>query len=395
MTIAKKIENFMSQSSWIRKMFEDGIKLKKEYGAENVFDFSLGNPNVLPPSSFKKALAETVQKTKEHGYMPNAGYLETREAVASFLTKENNLKIPASNVVMTCGAGGALNVVFKSILNPDDEVITVAPFFVEYRFYVDNYNGVLKVASLKKDFSLDIAEIEKNITEKTKAILINSPNNPTGKVYSKSDLDELAFMLLKKQKELNQTIYLISDEPYNKIVYDNAIVPNIFEAYKNSIVVTSYSKTMSIPGERIGYIAVHPELSDAEKFVAALVFCNRILGFVNAPALMQRVVAKVQNQIVDVNEYKKKRDMLCEGLSKIGYEFNVPEGAFYLFPKAPIEDDVKFVQILQQEKVLTVPGSGFGTSGYFRIAYCVDDKTILNSIPHFKKAFNEALKLGG
>ncbi len=395
MTIAKKIENFMSQSSWIRKMFEDGIKLKKEYGAENVFDFSLGNPNVLPPSSFKKALIETVQETEEHGYMPNAGYLETREAVASFLTKENNLKIPASNVVMTCGAGGALNVVFKSILNPDDEVITVAPFFVEYRFYVDNNNGVLKVASLKKDFSLDIAEIEKNITEKTKAILINSPNNPTGKVYSKNDLDELASMLLKKQKELNQTIYLISDEPYNKIVYDDVIVPNIFEAYKNSIVVTSYSKTMSIPGERIGYIAVHPELLDAEKFVAALVFCNRILGFVNAPALMQRVVAKVQNQIVDVNEYKKKRDMFCEGLSEIGYEFNVPEGAFYLFPKAPIEDDVKFVQILQQEKVLTVPGSGFGTSGYFRIAYCVDDKTILNSIPHFKKAFDEALKLGG
>ena len=391
MTIAKKIKSSIANSSMIRKMFEEGIELKKKYGADKVYDFSLGNPNVEPPDEFKKELKKIAEEIihNKHGYMPNAGYPETRQAIAAKINKRHGLKLGADHVIMSCGAGGALNVIFKSLLDPKDEVIVPVPYFMEYNAYIDNYGGVLKKVRTRKDFSLDVAAIAAAINDKTKAVLINSPNNPTGKVYSKPNIADLAKMLVKKSKELKKAIYLVSDEPYSEIVYDKVKVPNIFSAYKNSIIAYSYSKTLSLPGERIGYIAVNPKIEDVEDLINALILCTRICGFVNAPAMMQRVVARLLNTKVEVNVYKRKRDMLCADLKKSGYKFEKPQGAFYLFVQSPIPDDVKFVKKLLEKKILVVPGSAFGCSGYFRIAYCVDDATIANSIKGFAEAIKE------
>jgi len=282
-----------------------------------------------------------------------------------------------------------LNVIFKSLLDPNDEVIVPMPYFVEYPFYIDNYGGVTKLVKTKKDFSLDIEAISGAISRKTKAVLINSPNNPTGKVYSAKNIQALAALLKKRGKEFRKTIYLISDEPYNEIVYDKVNVPSVLKSYANSVVACSYSKTLSLPGERIGYIAVNPEIDDCRDLINALILCTRILGFVHAPALMQRIVVKLQNAAVDVKVYQKKRDLLCNGLSKAGYTFVKPQGAFYLFVKSPIPDDMTFVKKLLQKNILVVPGSGFGAPGYFRIAYCVDDKTIINSMRGFAEAMRE------
>jgi aspartate aminotransferase len=290
---------------------------------------------------------------------------------------------------MSCGAAGALNVIFRSLLDPKDEVIVLTPYFVEYPFYIDNYGGVVKFVRTKADFSLDVEAIAKAINKKTKAIIINSPNNPTGKVYSKKNIADLARLLKEKGRALKKTIYLVSDEPYNEIVYDNIEVPGVLKAYPNSIAAYSYSKTLSLPGERMGYIAVNPKIHEAKDLINALILCTRILGFVHAPALMQRIVVKLQNATVDVQVYQKKRDMLCTGLSKAGYKFAKPEGAFYLFVKSPIPDDVKFVKTLLTKNILVVPGSGFGGPGYFRIAYCVDDATIVNSMQGFTEAIKE------
>ena len=391
MTIANHIKSKISGSSWIRKMFEEGARLKAEYGAENVFDFSLGNPNLEPPEKFKKVLKNTVMSLAgtDHGYMPNTGYPHVRKSVAEYLCEEEQVQISENDVIMTCGAAGALNVILKAILDPGDEVITPAPYFVEYQFYADNHGGVLKTVSTKSDFSLDIDAIHAAITEKTKAVLINSPNNPTGQVYSKESLDELGSLLKEKGKHLNRTLYLISDEPYRKIVYDGYTVPSIFKSYKESIIATSYSKDISIPGERIGYLVVHPEASFKEELIGGMALANRILGFVNAPGLMQRVVASLQGSRVDISAYARKRDMLCKGLAQCGYDFVAPPGAFYLFPKTPIPDDVTFVKELQKELILTVPGSGFGGPGHFRIAFCVDDLTIKNAMPGFKRTMEK------
>ena len=391
MAIAKKIKASMSNSSMIRKMFEEGAVLKKKYGADKVYDFSLGNPNVEPPAVFKKQLIRLAEEqiAMKHGYAPNAGFAETRQAIAAKINKTYDLKLTADHIVMSCGAAGALNVIFKSLLDPKDEVIVLKPFFVEYPFYVTNYGGVVKFVKTKDDFSLDIEAISKAIGRKTKAIMINSPNNPTGRVYSRKNIMELAALLRRKSREYDQTIYLISDEPYNEIVYDNIKVPGVLKAYANSIVAYSYSKTLSLPGERIGYIAVNPKLHEAHELITALILCTRILGFVHAPALMQRIVVKLQNAAVDVKIYKKKRDLLCAGLAREGYQFAKPEGAFYLFVKSPIPDDVAFVKMLLKKNILVVPGSGFGCAGYFRIAYCVDDKTIINAIPGFAEAIRE------
>jgi aspartate aminotransferase len=391
MAIADKIQGFMTQSSWIRKMFEHGIQLKREFGEENVFDFSLGNPNVEPPEELKKELRLVVGEDLpgKHAYMPNAGYPETREAIADFLSLDNNLTLLRDHVVMTVGAGGALNVIFKTLLNPGDEVLIPAPYFVEYRFYVDNGGGVTRIVSTHNDFSLDLQAIADGITEKTKAVLINSPNNPTGKVYDAAAIHGLATILGRKSRDYGNIIYLISDEPYRDIVYDGITVPSILAAYPNSLLAFSYSKSLSLPGERVGYIVAHPECEHILDIMGGLVLCNRMLGFVNAPALMQRVIARVQGLKVDVEIYRRKRDLLCDGLASVGYAVQKPEGAFYLFLKTPVADDVAFARALQKERILTVPGSGFGGPGHIRIAYCVDDDTIRNAIAGFAKVWKE------
>lgn len=391
MTIARKIKASLTKSSMIRKMFEEGAAMKKKYGADKVYDFSLGNPNVEPPEEFKKELINIAAENiaLKHGYAPNAGFVETRQAIAQKINKAQGLKLSADNIVMSCGAAGALNVIFKSILDPGDEVIVPTPYFVEYPFYIDNYRGVVKFVNNNDDFSLDINAIEEAINENTKAVLINTPNNPTGKVYDKKNISDLAEMLNRKGAELLKTIYLVSDEPYNEIVYDNVPVPSILRAYKNAIIAYSYSKALSLPGERIGYIAVNPDIDHANDLQNAFILCTRILGFVHAPALMQRVVAKLQDAKIDASVYQKKRDLLCDGLVKAGYKFEKPEGAFYLFARSPIPDDVEFVKILLKKNILVVPGSGFGGPGYFRIAYCVDDATIINSLPGFAEAIKE------
>ncbi|MEN6467781.1 MAG: pyridoxal phosphate-dependent aminotransferase [Smithella sp.] len=391
MSISKKIKASISQSSMIRKMFEQGILLKKKHGEDNVYDFSLGNPNVDHPEEFKKELIAVADEdiALKHGYTPNAGYPATRQSVARKISKTTGLKITADHVVMSCGAGGALNVILKSLLDPGDEVIILKPFFVEYPFYIENYGGVVKYAATKPDFSLDIDAISKAITRKTKAMIINSPNNPTGRVYSKKSIEELARLLREKGRVFKKPVYLLADEPYAEIVFDGLKVPSILKAYQNSIIAYSYSKTLSLPGERIGYIAVHPKIHDADDLVNALILCTRIMGFVNAPALMQRIVAKLQHVTVDVDIYQKKRDLLCQGLAKAGYQFTKPQGAFYLFVKSPMPDDVKFVHMLLQKNILVVPGSGFGSPGYFRIAFCVEDATIINSMDGFAAAIRE------
>lgn len=393
MTIAKKIESLIAKQSWIRKMFEEGTRLKAEHGAQNVYDFSLGNPKLPPPEKFNEVLKDTVDSSApgDHGYMPNIGYPQVCAAVAEYLSKEQQVSITQKEVLMTCGAAGGLNVIFKAILDPGDEVITPAPYFVEYNSYADNHGGTLKTVSTKPDFNLDIDAISAAISEKTKAILINSPNNPTGYVYSEESLNELGELLKIKGEKLNRTIYLVSDEPYRKIVYDGIKVPSIFTCYNESIITASYSKDISIPGERLGFVAINPNASFKDDLKAAMAVTNRILGFVNAPALMQRVVARLQGISVDISEYARKRDLICNGLADSGYEFVKPSGAFYLFPRTPISDDVEFVRSLQKELILAVPGSGFGGPGHFRIAFCVDDDTIKNSIPVFKKVMERSV----
>jgi len=391
MAISMKIRDYMERASWIRKMFEQGLELKTKIGADKVFDFSLGNPNLEPPEKVRKTILEVIgdERPGKHAYMPNAGLKETREAVAGFLAKEHGVPITWEQVIMTCGAGGALNVALKTILDPGDEVIVLAPYFVEYLFYIDNHNGVGRLAKTNEDFTLNLEWIEAAITPKTKAIILNSPNNPSGRIYDEKSLRTLGKLFETIKQKNNQTIYLLSDEPYSKIVYDGARVPSIFQAYADSIMATSYSKDLSLPGERIGYLAVNPRMENWKQAIDGLTFCNRILGFVNAPALMQRILIKLQGVSVNVSEYKWKRDNLCRGLAEAGYSFVKPEGAFYLFPKSPIADDVKFVNILLQENILGVPGTGFGTPGHFRLAYCVADRVIEGSLEGFRRAIQK------
>jgi aspartate aminotransferase len=388
MAVSQKMTSFAQSSSWIRKMFEEGARLKAEFGAENVFDFSLGNPDLPPPPQFQKTLASLAANEAPgvHAYMPNPGYPFVRDAVAAQLSIEQGITLSRDEMLMTCGAAGGLNVVLKALLDPEDEVIILTPFFVEYKFYVDNHGGVSKVVPTDSEFNLDLDAIASAINEKTKAILINSPNNPTGQIYSAESLAELGKVLGAASEKYNSTIYLIADEPYRKIVFDHHEVPSIMLAYKNSIVVSSYSKDLSLPGERIGYIAVHPEITEKNVLLEALTLGNRILGFVNAPALMQRVVAELQGATVDNSIYMRRRETFCRILSAAGYQFIPPKGAFYMFPKSPLDDDVEFVRILQEQKILAVPGRGFGAPGYFRLAFCVEDAVIERSAEPFQKA---------
>ncbi len=391
MPVSEKIRESIEKASWVRKMFEEGIARKDKYGMENVFDFSLGNPNIDPPEGFKKALRDAAGNSSHgvHRYMPNSGFFETRKAVADYLSRLNELPLEPEDVLMTVGASGALNIALKTILNPGEEVIVPAPYFVEYNFYIDNHGGIPRIINTKPDFSLDIEAIEEAIVPKTKAVLINNPNNPTGKAYGRDELLRLGEVLTRQSRRLGEPIYLIADEPYRKIVYDGFTCPQVFQAYRESFLATSFSKDLALPGERIGYLAVHPEMRDKEIIQEGLVLCTRTLGYVNAPALMQRIIPGLLECSVDVDQYQKKRDTLCEGLKSAGYKFNKPQGTFYLFPETPVEDDVKFVQDLQEENILTVPGSGFRGPGHFRIAFCVEDKTIERALPGFARVMNK------
>lgn len=398
MAIANKIAGYISRSSWIRKMFEEGERLRQEYGADKVYDFTLGNPDVEPPAAFRVALRELVDHPIPgmHRYMNNAGYPETRAAVAAKLTALSGVTVDAEQVIMTCGAGGALNVVLKTILNPGEEVIILAPYFVEYKFYIDNHGGVpVEVWTDRNSFRLDLAAIEAAITSKTRAIIINSPNNPTGVIYSAEELAALGELTARAGKRTGHQIYVISDEPYARIAYDGREVPNVFPLIESSIMVTSHSKDLALPGERIGYLAANPRMATVAQFMEGAVFCNRTLGFVNAPALMQRLVAGLQDCSVDVAEYQAKRDLLCGSLTSFGFTMVKPDGAFYLFPKSPLEDDVAFVKLAQQQRILLVPGSGFGAPGYFRIAYCVDQGVIERSLPAWRQLAEEVGLLKG
>jgi aspartate aminotransferase len=392
MPVSEKITDFIQRSSWIRKMFEEGARLKKEHGPQNVFDFSLGNPNLDPVKAVKNSIVAAAQDSTPgiHGYMPNAGFPDVRAAVAQKVKQDEGLEIDENYVIMTVGAGGALNVILKAILNPGDEVIILSPFFVEYVFYADNHGGKAVIVPTTEAFSLDLSAIERAITVNTAGVLINSPNNPTGKVYSEEEIRGLGELLERKSKEIGRAIVLISDEPYRGITYDGIKVPGILQAYSSSIVATSFSKDLSLPGERLGYIAVNPAMEQATLTMDGLVLANRILGFVSAPGLMQRAVKTVLREVVDVSVYKRRRDRLYEALTSFGYQCVKPEGAFYLFPKSPLADDVAFVALLQKRLVLTVPGTGFGRPGYFRIAYCVSDETIEGSLKGFKEAIEEA-----
>lgn len=380
----------MDKSSWIRKMFEEAARLKAIHGEDNVFDFSIGNPNLDPPAEFKQGLKQIAQNPDPglHAYMPNPGYPHTRKAVADYLSAEHGADISGNEIIMTCGAAGGLNITLKAILNSGEEVITPAPYFMEYFFYVDNHGGRLVPVPARSDFTMDVSAIEAAVTEKTRAVLINSPNNPTGQVYPEENLRELADCISAKSGELGRCIYLISDEPYKKIVYDGIRVPSIFSCYSDSIIATSYSKDLSLPGERIGFTAVNPKASEKQLLLDAMTLTNRILGFINAPALMQRVVADLQGVHVDISEYERKRRLMCEGLSGLGYRFIRPSGAFYLFPESPVKDDLEFIRALQDELILAVPGSGFGGPGYFRLSFCVSDRTIIDAMPGFERAIN-------
>lgn len=389
MAVSNKVKGSMEQGSWIRKMFEEGISLKQQFGEENVFDLSLGNPIMEPPQEFFDELRRVAENPIAglHRYMPNAGFVETRDAVAAQLREETGQDFTANEIIMCCGAGGALNVILKTLLDPGDEVVIFAPYFVEYFFYADNHGGACKVVPPNDDFLPDLDAFENAIVENTKIVLLNSPNNPSGVLYSAELLVQLGEIIQRKEKEFGSEIFLVSDEPYRKILFDGLEYPHIFDHHVRSIVATSHSKDLALPGERIGFVAVHPDYDDKTELMDGLVFCNRTLGFVNAPALIQHIVKNLQSVTIDVQQYQDKRDFMYQNLTEIGYEMPMPQGAFYMFPKSPIEDDVEFTAELQKSNVLVVPGRGFGSPGHFRLSYCVTDETLAGSLEGFRIAF--------
>lgn len=387
--IADKMVDLVKGSSVIRAMFEEGKNMAKIYGAENVFDFSLGNPSVEPPVKIKEAYIQILNSEPQnlvHGYMNNAGYEDVRETIASSLNNRYETKFRKDNLIMTVGAAGGLNVILKTLLNPMDEVIVFAPYFGEYRSYVSNYDGKLIVVPPNTvDFQPNLDAFEQVISKKTKAVIVNSPNNPTGVVYSKETIKRLTEILEEKQEELNTSIYLISDEPYRELVYDGIEVPYLTNYYRNTIVGYSFSKSLSLPGERIGYLVIPDEVDYSKDVISAANVANRILGFVNAPSLTQRVVATCIDEEVDVEIYNKNRELLYTTLVSYGFECIKPQGAFYLFIKSLEADDVVFSQRAKEHKLLIVPGSSFGCPGYCRIAYCVDHEMIKRSLDSFYK----------
>ena len=395
--ISKKMENMVANSSAIRAMFEEGNRLAKLYGAENVFDFSLGNPNVPAPAAVKKAIREILEEEDPivlHGYTnSNAGYEDVRQAVAESLNERFGTAFAAHNITMTVGAAGGLNVIFKALLNPGDEVIAFAPYFGEYRSYTNNYDGVMvEISPNTLDFQPKLDEFEAKITPKTKIVIVNTPNNPTGVVYSEETIRKLASIMEAKQKEFGTEIYLVSDEPYRELAYDGVEVPYLTKYYANTIVGYSYSKSLSLPGERIGYLVIPDEAADSEKLISAANVATRILGFVNAPTLQQKVVKACLNEKTDISYYDRNRETLYQGLKDLGFECIKPEGAFYLFVKSPVEDERAFCQAAKKYNILIVPGSSFACPGYVRLAYCVSYETIVNSLPKFAELAEEYRK---
>ena len=392
MAISRKVREQMKNSSWIRRMFEQGMELRNIHGSGNVFDLSLGNPLLEPPDEFRAEMARLIadETPKMHGYMPQAGFPEVRASVAEVLAEESGVPITGAEILMTVGAAGAINTILRSILDEGDEVVLIAPFFAEYTFYVAHQTGVTKVATCDENWLPDIESLEATIGPRTRAVIINSPNNPTGVIYPESSIAAISAALKRAEEKHGSEIYLISDEPYRKLIYTDTPYPFIFEHHPRSIVATSHSKDLGLAGERIGYIAINPGDPGKTELADALNFSLRTLGFVNAPALMQRAVASIQRATVDIDIYRKKRDLLYGELTKIGYECVKPDGAFFVFPKSPIPDDVDFVAQLQKELVLVVPGVGFGTPGYFRASYCVDDWVIEGSIDGFRNVFAQA-----
>lgn len=388
MSMSENVRQQMVEGSWIRRMFEEGNALKALHGADKVCDFSLGNPIVEPPAEFKAEFRRLAEHPVAgmHRYMANAGYEETRMAVAAELQRETGVTVSFRDVVMTCGASGAMNVVLKTLLNPGDEVIVFAPYFVEFLGYIDNHGGKPRVVRCDRSFLPDLERLAQAIGSQTKAVILNSPNNPTGVVYPESLIRGLGEVLARKEAELGKQIYLISDEPYRRILFDGLVPVPVFQYYHNSVVVASHSKDLALPGERIGYAALNPESDEHDDLLAGFIHCNRVLGFVNAPALMQHLVRNLQNVTVSVPEYEKKRDLLYGELTKMGYDVVRPQGAFYMFPKSPVDDDVEFVRELLSLLILVVPGRGFGAQGHFRVSYCVADRTIQNSLEGFRKA---------
>jgi aspartate aminotransferase len=386
--ISRAVTENLKKASWIRRMFEEGARLKQERGADKVFDFTLGNPEIEPPPAVLAAARRVLDSDARHlhAYMPNAGHPRVRQTVADRLRAATGLPYTADHVLMTVGAGAALNTVLKALLDPGDEVITVAPFFAEYTFYAENHGGRLVVVPPRADLTPDVARIEAAITPRTRAILLNSPNNPSGVIYPASTFLELEAVLGRA----GRPIVLISDEPYRALVFDDVRPPEVPPLVTRSVVATSWSKSLAIPGERIGYLALSPRMPEAAALFEACTFTSRVLGFVNAPALWQWVVAEVGDQVIDVAPYREKRDLMYEGLLRIGYECVKPQGAFYVFPRTPIEDDVAFVRLLAEEGVLTVPGSGFGAPGHIRISLTVERETVIRALPGFERAFRAA-----
>ena len=391
--IANKMVGLVNNNSAIRMMFEEGKRLAAEFGAENVYDFSLGNPNVPAPAGLNAAIKEILdeeQSTFVHGYMNNAGYEDVRETIATSLNRRFETSFSKDNIIMTVGAAGGLNVILKTLLNPGDEVIAFAPYFLEYRSYINNYDGVLvEVSPDTETFMPNLVEFAEKITAKTKAVIINNPNNPTGVVYSEEVIKELAKIMEDKQKEFGTEIYLISDEPYRELAYDGVEVPYLTKYYANTVVGYSFSKSLSLPGERIGYLVIPTEMPDYKNVFAAASIANRILGFVNAPSLMQRAVAKVIDEQTDIEYYNRNRELLYGSLKEYGFECIKPEGAFYLFVKSPVADEKEFCNKAKAYNILMVPGSSFACPGYVRIAYCVAYETIERSLPSFKKLAGE------
>lgn len=391
--ISEKMKKLANNNSVIRAMFEEGQNMAREFGAENVYDFSLGNPSVPAPTAVKNAIREILDQEDSlmvHGYMSNVGYADVRKAVAEQLNRRFGTDFDENNIIMTVGAAGGLNVILKTLLNPDDEVLTFAPYFTEYGNYVANYDGTLVVVSPNTvDFQPNLQEFAEKITPKTKAVIVNNPNNPTGVVYSAETCREMSRILREKQHEFGTDIYLISDEPYRELAYDGVEVPYLTEYYANTVVCYSWSKSLSLPGERIGYLVIPNEVSDYDLVYAAAGIATRVSGFVNAPSLMQRAVARCLEEQTDIEAYNQNREALYQGLKECGFTCIKPQGAFYLFVKTPTEDEKEFVERAKKYHILVVPGSSFACPGYVRIAYCVSYETIRNSLPGFRKLAEE------
>lgn len=391
--IAESMQGLVNNNSVIREMFEEGNRLAKLYGRENVYDFSLGNPNVPAPAELNQAIKDILneeESTYVHGYMSNAGYEDVRSTVAQSLNSRFGTHFNETNIIMTVGAAGGMNVIFKTLLNPGDEVLTFSPYFVEYNSYVKNYNGTLVALEPNTvDFQPNVSDLEAKITPKTKALIINNPNNPTGVVYSEDTIKAVAEVLDRKQKEFGTEIFIISDEPYRELAYDGVEVPYLTKYYDNTIVGYSFSKSLSLPGERIGYLVIPDEAADAEQMKTAAAIATRVLGFVNAPSLMQRAVARCIDSKCDVESYNRNRETLYNGLTELGFECIKPQGAFYLFVKSPVPDETEFCNVAKKYNVLLVPGSSFRCAGYVRIAYCIAYDTIVRSLPKFAEIAKE------